>query len=297
MTAIHLGRRLTDRAALVFVSAAALLLVAIIVFVYAFVAWRAAGTVRVVDPISFLFGTAWNPLGTPGRFQAGAIIAGSVVVVGMAVLLSAPVSLGAALFLEQTDPQIGERFLRPALELLVGIPSVVYGWVGLTVLAPLVRTRLQHGAGTGLTVLTAAIVLSLMILPTITSLAADALRTLPSSFAAASYALGATRWQTIWRVLLPAARAGITTGIVLGTARAMGEALAVSMVIGNVPRPLTSLLQPAATLTTIITQDLPNRALNPALNNALYGLAMILLLLSLAFIIVIRLVATRSAYR
>ena len=168
----------------------------------------------------------------------------------------------------------------------MGIPSVVYGWVGLTNLVPVIR-QLNHG-GTGLSVAAAALVLSVMILPTVTTLSADAIRNVPTSLAEASYALGATRWQTIWRTVLPAARAGITTGIVLGVARALGEALAVAMVVGNIPRFPTNIFGPASTMTTAIAVDLPNGAIYPILNQALYTLGLLLLLISLALILVIR---------
>ena len=241
----------------------------------------------MVSPLQFFLGTQWDPLGQPRLYGAAPVILGSLVVVGLAVLLAVPFSLGAALFLEQTDRQLGERVLRPVIEVFVGIPSVVYGWVGLTVLVPIIATRLEHN-GTGLSVLAGAVVLAVMIMPTITSLSADALRRLPDSLAEASYALGATRWQTIAKVLLPAARPGIITGVVLGIARAMGEALAVTMVIGNVPRMPGGILNPAATMTTIITADLANRELNIDLNNGLYTLGLVLLLICLASILVIR---------
>src|SRR5271156_334006 len=121
--------------------------------------------------------------------------------------------------------------MKPAIEILVGIPSVVYGWLGLTLLAPLIREHL--GSLTGYGLLTAGIVLSIMILPTVITLSEDALHTVPEALREGSLALGATRWQTIFRVLLPAARSGLIVAIILGIARAIGETLAVQMVIGN----------------------------------------------------------------
>jgi phosphate transport system permease protein len=287
----RLSRYRTDTIARGGVVAAALLLIVLLLAVYVFIASKAFLIFGKVSPITFFFDTRWDPEGNPAlhiapHYGAGAIILGSVSVVLLALLIALPLSLGAALFLEQTDRELGERLLRPVIEVFVGIPSVVYGWVGLTVLVPYIARNADAGAG--LCVLAGGLVLSVMIVPTITSLSADALRRLEPSLAESSYALGATRWQTIWRVLLPAARPGIVTGAVFGLARAMGEALAVAMVVGNVPNVPRSLFIPIATMTTIITQDLPNRALNPDLNNALYTLALVLLFFSLVFILIVR---------
>jgi phosphate transport system permease protein len=287
----RLSRYHTDRAARGGVVVAALLLIILLLAVYAFIGSKAFLIFGKVSPLTFFLDTTWDPLGRPPHYGAGAIILGSLSVVGLALFIALPLSLSAALFLEQTDQALGERILRPVIEVFVGIPSVVYGWVGLTILVPYIARTADAGAG--LCVLAGGLVLSVMILPTITSLSADALRRLEPSLAESSYALGATRWQTIWRVLLPAARPGIVTGAIFGVARAMGEALAVAMVVGNVPNVPRSLFIPVATMTTIITQDLPNRALNPDLNNALYTLALVLLFFSLVFILIVRRV-TRS---
>jgi phosphate transport system permease protein len=262
-------------------------LVVVLLSVYVFVGIGSLNIFKHVSPWHFLLVDQWTPYAsTNPDFGAAGIILGSLAVVGMAILIATPFSLGAALFLEETNKQLGERVLRPVLEVFVGIPSVVYGWLGLTALVPVIRGISHEGSGQSL--LAATLVLSIMIVPTVTTLSADAIRNVPTALAEASYALGATRWQTIWRTILPAARAGITTGIVLGIARALGEALAVAMVIGNIPGLPTHLFGPAATMTTVISADLASRALNPVLNDALYTLGMLLLLLSLALILIIR---------
>ena len=292
------GRRLLfDRGAAAALSAGALFLVVLLAAVYVFIGAKALGVFSHVSPWHFLFAAHWTPLAPMEQQDYGAwgLIMGSIIVVAMAVLIATPISVGAALFLEQTDRQLGERLLRPVIEVFVGIPSVVYGWIGLTTLVPFIR---QHTPSpTGLSVLAAGLVLSIMIVPTVTSLSADAIRRVPDAMAEASYALGATRWQTIYRLVLPAARPGITTGIVLGMARALGEALAVAMVIGGVPNFPSNLLGPAATMTTAIALDLATRALNPVLNDALYTLALLLLLMSLAMILVIRRLSSRFEVR
>ena len=273
------------------VVAAALFLVLLLLAVYVFVASRGLGVFAHISLLHFLFSAHWTPLAAQPDYGAAGIILGSIIVVGMAIVIATPLSVGAALFLEQTDRQLGERLLRPVIEVFVGIPSVVYGWIGLTILVPFIRTH--SSSPTGLSVLAAGLVLSVMIIPTVTSLSADAIRRVPDAMAEASYALGATRWQTIYRVVLPAARAGITTGIVLGMARALGEALAVAMVIGGVPNLPSKLLGPAATMTTSIALDLANGALNPVLNQALYALGLLLLLMSLGMILLIRRLSSR----
>lgn len=280
---------LADRIARGVFAASAVSLVGLLLAVYLFVGLGSINIFKRVSPWHFFFTVNWRPYADSPDFGAGGVILGSIAVVGLAILVATPLSLGAALFLEQTNRRLGERILRPVLEVFVGIPSVVYGWLGLTSLVPIVR-NINHG-GTGESVAAATLVLAIMIVPTVTTLSADAIRNVPTSLAEASYALGATRWQTIWRTILPAARAGITTGVVLGIARALGEALAVAMVIGNVPGLPSQLFGPAATMTTVISADLASRALNPVLNDALYTLGLLLLLISLSLIIFIRYVS------
>ena len=178
----------------------------------------------------FLFSQEWNPGDKPAQVGAATFIVGSLEVTFLAVLISAPLSIAAALFLAEIGPKWAQSVLQPAVELFVGIPSVVYGWVGLTVLVPFIR---GHVGGLGFSILAGCIVLSIMALPTITTVATDAIKALPVGLKEASYGLGATRWQTIARVLLPAALPGVLTAVILGIARAIGEALAVQMVIGN----------------------------------------------------------------
>ena len=174
----------------------------------------------------------------------------------------------------------------------MGIPSVVYGWVGLCVLVPFIK---KSFGGLGFSLLAGSLALAVMIFPTITSIAADSLRSLPGEFKEASYALGATRWQTIRRVILPAAAPGILTGIVLGLARAFGEALAVQMVIGNSIRLPKSILDPTTNLTSIITMDMGNTVTGTPWNNALWSMALLLLLITFAFIIVIHKIGSKGS--
>ena len=173
----------------------------------------------------FLFSSAWKPSDTDaggGQVGAAIFIWGSILTCFLALLIAIPFSLSTAVFMTQISPRLGEKLIRPAVEIFVGIPSVVYGWVGLVVLVPFLQKlfKLPHGQS----VLAAAIVLSVMIYPTITSVSADAIRSVNKKYIEGAYGLGSTRWQMIYKVLLPAALPGILTAIVLGLARAFGEA-------------------------------------------------------------------------
>lgn len=243
----------------------------------------------------FLFSANWRPDASPesGGPQFGILIfvLGSVFVSIGAVIISAPLGIALAVFMNLISPRLGSKLLQPAMELFVGIPSVVYGFVGLTVLVPLIK---QSFGGLGISLLAGIIVLSIMILPTITSIASDAIKTIPREYIEASYGLGATRWQTISRVIIPAAKSGILTGVVLGVARAFGEALAVQMVIGNSIRIPSTILDTTSTLTSILTMDMANTTFGSAWNNALWSMAFILLLVSFMFILIIRRLGKRS---
>lgn len=238
-----------------------------------------------------LTSTKWNPNSEQPAFGALIFIVGSMVVSIGAVLISAPIAIGLAIFMNLISPKFGNRVLKPVLELLVGIPSVVYGLLGVTILIPLLRDSF---GGVGFSLVAGIVVLSIMILPTIASIASDAVRSVPFEYLEASYGLGSTKWQAISRAIVPAAKSGILTGIVLGLARAFGEALAVQMVIGNTIKLPTSLYSPTSTLTGILTMDMTNTLNGTPWNNALWTLAMILLLISFIFILIIRAIGQRG---
>lgn len=233
----------------------------------------------------FLFTNNWNPTGNPKSFGALAFILGSTLVSLGAVILSAPVAIALGVFVNIISKGFGEKIIKPSLEILVGIPSVVYGWVGVSVLVPFLK---DNFGGMGFSLLAGILALSLMILPTIATLSIDAIKGIPREHIEASYGLGATRWQTIKNVITPGAKSGILTGVVLGIARAFGEALAVQMVIGNAIKIPNSLTSSAATLTSILTMDMANTVSGSAWNDALWTLALILLVISFIFILIIR---------
>lgn len=241
----------------------------------------------------FLFSTKWDPgeAGRSGSVGAAVFIVGSLQVSGLALLIATPFSVAVAIFVSDISPKLGKGLLRPVLELFVGIPSVVYGWIGLSILTPFIAKLFNLPFG--FSVLSASIVLAVMIFPTITSVATDALQSTPVEYMDASYALGSTRWQMIWRVKLSSALPGILTGVVLGLARAFGEALAVAMVIGQSNRFAASLLSPTNTMTAVITSNMGNTVNGSEYNDALWSVAFLLLLISLAFIILIRILGRK----
>lgn len=248
-------------------------------------------TVNKYSVLDFLFSTDWAPGRDTPSFGALIFIVGSTLVSVGAVILSSPIGIALAIFMNIISPKLGKTVLQPAIELFVGIPSVIYGWLGVSVLLPLLKFR-EDSIGSSL--LAGIIVLSIMILPTIASLSFDAIKTIPHDFIEASYGLGATRWQTIYKVIVPAAKSGILTGVVLGLARAFGEALAVQMVIGNTVKLPNSLFSPTATLTSILTMDMANTPGGTAWNNALWSLALILLIISFLFILAIKKIGSRG---
>lgn len=293
-------RKFFNKLGMIFVFICAFLLVVITISIFYFVATKGLSTF-LFDKRSikeFLFSTIWQPdrVESNGGPAIGSLqfIIGSIFVSIFAILISTPLSISAAIFMVEIAKKLGQKILQPAMEIFVGIPSVVYGWIGLTVLVPFIS---KHFGGLGFSLLAGILVLTIMTLPTITSVSADAIKALPWEIREASYALGATRWQTIRRVIIPAAKSGILTAVVLGLARAFGEALAVQMVIGNRPAIPNSFLQPFSTITSIITMDMANTVTGSTWNNALWSLALLLLLISFGFIIIIRLVGRRRMYK
>jgi phosphate transport system permease protein len=214
-----------------------------------------------------LTGTIWRPgsiIGTEdAQFGLLPMILGSILATFGAILLGVPLSVGTAILLAEVAPRIVRETVRPAIELLAGIPSVVYGLFGMVVLAPLIR-NIEVPRNTGFGLLNASIVLAVMIIPTITNITEDAIRAVPREYKEGSLALGGTHWQTIIKVILPAARSGIIAAVILGVGRALGETMAMIMVIGNsiaMPEPLTNnpltiFLNTARTLTGNIAVEI-----------------------------------------
>jgi phosphate ABC transporter permease protein PstC len=199
----------------------------------------------------FLFSSDWRP--DSGHYGILPMIASSLLVTLGGLLAGAPLAMAGAIFLSEFGPPRMMRIVKPAIELLAGIPSVVFGFIGVMVLAPFIRHTL---GGPGLSVLAASIVLGVMILPTIMSISIDALASVPQSYREGALALGATKWQAVRMVVLKAARSGLLAGTILGMGRAIGETMAVIMVAGNAVRMPGSALDSARTLTANIALEM-----------------------------------------
>lgn len=285
------------------VTGACIALVALLVVtLVAMVAQRGIATFAVdgIDLGAFLTGTTWNPHqdDVNGMPTVGALpmISGSFAVTLLSTLFALPIAIGSAIFVVEIAPRFGRRVFQPLIELLVGIPSVVYGLIGLTVVVAWTRD-MAAAAGqtiTGFGIFSSAIVLAVMILPTITSLSIDALAAVPNQYREGSYALGCTRWQTVWNVVLRSAAPSLMTAVILGMTRAFGEALAVQMVVGNAIQMPTSLFTPASTLTSVLTTGMGNEAMGTVYNDVLWSLALLLLLMSLVFILIIHLIGHKG---
>ena len=245
-----MSRYFTDRLARysVFISATVSFIVLLAIAVFIFRGGLPA--FKEIGFFDFIFGTVWRP----GQEQYGILtmIVGSIAVTAGSLLLAVPLGIACAILLAEVAPPKLRQFLRPSVELLVGIPSVVYGLVGLVLLVPAIREI----GGNGFSVLAASIVLMAMVLPTIISISEDSIRAVPSYYKEGALALGATHWQTIRGVLLPAARSGIGASIILGMGRAVGETMAMIMVIGNSIVFPASPLSPARTLTGNIAVEI-----------------------------------------
>jgi phosphate transport system permease protein len=229
---------------------AALSAILIVFLIGLFVIQQGIPALRTIGIFKFLFGTVWRP--GIGEFGILPMIVGSIYVTIGALLLSAPLGIACAIFLAEVAPYRVRGVVRSAVELLVGIPSVVYGLVGMVVIVPLIREI----GGTGYSVLAGVIVLTIMVLPTVVSISEDSLRAVPSSYKEGALALGASKWQTIWHIMLPAARSGIMAAVILAMGRAIGETMAMIMVIGNSILIPISPLDPARTLTGNIAVEI-----------------------------------------
>jgi len=231
--------------------------------------------------LSNLLSTRWYPI--ENYFGILPLLTGSLVVTLGAALIAIPLGLGSAIFIAEISPRWLREILKPLIELLGGLPSVVLGFLGILVLSPYLRIFLN--LPTGLTALAGSLLLGAIAIPTIVSIAEDALDSVPQSYREGALAVGATRWQTIWRVTLPAARSGVLTAIMLGIGRALGETMAVMMVTGNAPVMATrwnSLFMPARTMTATIAAEMGEVANGSVHYHVLFFIGLVLFLISLA---------------
>ena len=282
MKAMRQDRFIVDRGIKYILLVFALISIIVLFLIGFFIFRQSLPALKAIPLSDIFFKTEWRP--TMDRFGILAMIVGSIMVTIGALLLGVPLAIGCAILLAEVAPKTVQEIVRPAVQLLGGIPSVIFGLFGMVVLVPLVR-QIKVAGNTGFGLLSASIVLAIMILPTITTIAEDAIRAVPESFRNGSLALGATKWQTITQVVLPSARSGIVAAIILGVGRALGETMAMIMVIGNsviMPKPLngnpfTIWLRQARTLTGSIATEINYAA--PTHESMLFVIGVVLFIL------------------
>lgn len=260
--------------------ACAFLAVVTVVLIFAFTMVQAAPVFTDIGLANF-FSLTWAP--TEGHYGILSLLAGSALVTVGALVLGVPLGVGTAVYLVEIASARVRALISPAVDLLAGIPSIIYGFFGMVIIRPFIA---DITGGLGFGALTAWLVLAIMIVPTITTLTIDALNSIPMGIREASYAMGATKWQTIYKVVIPAARFGIVDAIVLGMGRAIGETMAVLMVVGNAPVIPDSIASPISTLTSQIALDM---SYSSGLHRtALFGMGVVLFIISASLVGLVR---------
>ena len=265
--------------------ACAFLAVVTVILIFVFTTYSALPVFTDIGLADF-FSFTWAP--SEGHYGIMSLLAGSGLVTVGALAMGVPLGVGTAVYLVEIASKRVRKLISPAVDLLAGIPSIIYGFFGMIIIRPFIA---QLTGGLGFGALTAWFVLAIMIVPTITTLTIDALNSIPMGIREASYAMGATKWQTIYKVVLPAAKLGIVDAIVLGMGRAIGETMAVLMVVGNAPVIPDSISSPISTLTSQIALDM---SYSSGLHrSALFGMGVVLFIISAALVGIVRLISKK----
>ncbi len=233
----------------------------------------------VTGILSFIFGKSWYPTSTPPEFGIMPLISASFVVSVGAMLFAIPVGIGSALYIHEIAGEKQKMFLKPIIELLGAIPSIIFGFFGMVIVAPLVQK--VFNLSTGQCAFTGALILGVMAIPVVCSIAEDALSVVPKSFREASFALGANRWQTLLKVIIPAAGSGISTAIVLGISRVMGETMTVLLVTGGAAQIPNSIFSPVRPMTSTIAAEMGEAAVGGVHFHALFAIGLVLFMITL----------------
>lgn len=226
----------------------------------------------------FFAGLKWSP--SRESFGFVPLFTGSLIIAFSSIIIAVPLGIGCAIFIGELAPRTVREILKPIIEILATIPSVVIGFIGIKIVAPLIKN--MFNLSIGLTALTGAVMLAFMSLPTIISISEDAINAVPNRFRHASMALGATKWETTFRVVFPTASSGILAAVMLGLGRIVGETMAVLMLTGNSPRIVFSLLQPVRTITATIAAEMGESAQGSLHYSALFAIGLILFLITFA---------------
>ncbi|MDD4907626.1 MAG: phosphate ABC transporter permease subunit PstC [Candidatus Omnitrophica bacterium] len=251
-----------------------------VVLIFLFLLKEGLAVFKTVSPFAFLSGKSWYPISEPAQLGILPLILGSLLVTLGATLISVPIGVACAVYISEVAPAKIKEFLKAGIELLAAIPSVVLGFIGMVTLVPWVKILFK--LPTGLTALTGSIMLAFMAMPTIVSIAEDALYSVPKTYKEGALALGATQWQTIWRVLLPAASSGILAAVMLGIGRVIGETMAVMMITGNAALMPHTIFQPVRTLTATIAAEMGEAVVGGEHYFALFAIGIVLFVISFA---------------
>jgi len=251
-----------------------------VVLIFLFLLKEGLAVFKTITPFKFILGRSWYPISEPAQLGILPLILGSLVVTIGAAFISIPIGVACAVYIAEVAPLKIKEILKAGIELLAAIPSVVLGFIGMVTLVPWVK-NIFH-LPTGLTALSGSIILAFMAMPTIVSIAEDALYSVPKTYKEGSLALGATHWQTIYRVMLPAASSGILAAVMLGIGRVIGETMAVMMITGNAALIPHSILQPVRTLTATIAAEMGEAVVGSEHFFALFAIGIVLFVISFA---------------
>ena len=273
----------------------------IVILMFGFIFWTAIPVFRQ-EGINYILGSVWDY--NLNRYGIFLFIIGTFAVTIVTLILAVPLGVLTAIYLAELAPRSVEKVIRPLIELLVGIPSIVYGLFGFLFLRYFFRDTVDPLIGSsgipffrnvdiagGTNILLAAFILTIMVIPTIVALSQDAMRAVPQDYREGSLSLGATRWETVTLVVIPAAWSGIITSIVLAMMRAMGETMAVVMVAGNSAQAPPSILSPVYPMTAKMLNDIGSHSIEPIARSALFGIAAVLFVIEILFVISARLLS------
>ncbi len=249
-----------------------------VILIFLFLAKEGLALFKTFSPVNFLAGTQWYPISEPPKYGILPLFLGSLVVTLGATVISIPLGMACALFIGEIAPRWMREILKAGVELLAAIPSIVIGFIGMMTLAPWVK-QIFH-LPTGLTALSGSITLAFMAVPTIVSIMEDAITAVPKTYREGSLALGATHWQTIRRVVIPAASSGIVAAVMLGIGRVIGETMAVMMITGNAAVMPTTILAPVRTMTATIAAEMGEAVHGSEHYFALFAIGLVLFVIT-----------------
>jgi phosphate transport system permease protein len=273
-----LSKRISEFVIEACIKLSGLAVIIFVVSIFLFLLKDALSLFGVHSGRDFLFGRSWLPISEPPRFGVVPLLLGSLYVTIGAIVICVPLGVGSAMFIAEVAPSHLKHVLKSLVEILAAIPSVVLGFIGIVWLGPFLRNHLH--LNTGMCGLTGSLLLAFMALPTVISISEDALIGVPKAFKEAAFGLGATRWQALWRIVLPSASSGIIAAVMLGIGRVIGETMVVMMVTGNSPVMPKSLLLPLRTLTATIAGEMGETVAGSEHYFALFAVGLILFIIT-----------------